>query len=434
MVGNLPYNELDYFQLRKPGVDRMFALLLLSAHLIPHCLCQDTFFTLSGSKPLTLPTTVSISGSQGEFIPTGTEISYLQYTATTTLPTGSDSGSIAILATTVAVANGSVLSSSSSSTSSQSYSLLSGGQPSATSRSNSSSSNNNSSSSSTPENTTPCNGYLSFCNRPYSNITQVAAHNSPFVLDNNAAANQDLPVLAQLNDGVRMLQGQTHFVNNTIYYCHTSCDILNAGTAESYFRTVAAWVETHPYDVVTILMGNDDVIGVGNFTIPLEASGLSRYAYTPPKIPMSLSDWPTLGEMIIMSKRVVVFLDYEANETQVPYILDEFGPIWETPFSPTDRNFSCDIQRPPDLPLQDAKNKMYLANHNLNTKIPLPGSSLLVPTVTLLNETNAVSGYGSLGMAARDCRSQWGRAPNFLMVDYYEMGNFEGSVFEVARR
>ena len=35
-------------------------------------------------------------------------------------------------------------------------------------------------------------------------------------------------------------------------------------------------------------------------------------------------------------------------------------------------------------------------------------------------------------MAARDCRSQWGRAPNFLMVDYYEMGNFEGSVFEVA--
>ena len=73
-----------------------------------------------------------------------------------------------------------------------------------------------------------------------------------------------------------------------------------------------------------------------------------------------------------------------------------------------------------------------MANHNLNTEIPLGGSSLLVPTTTLLNETNAVSGYGSLGLSARDCRSQWGRAPNFLLVDYYEMGNFEGSVFEVA--
>jgi hypothetical protein len=26
----------------------------------------------------------------------------------------------------------------------------------------------------------------------------------------------------------------------------------------------------------------------------------------------------------------------------------------------------------------------------------------------------------------------WGRAPNFLLVDYYNYGNFPGSVFEVA--
>jgi hypothetical protein len=55
-----------------------------------------------------------------------------------------------------------------------------------------------------PTNTQPCNGYVEFCARNYSNITVVAAHNSPFVRKGNLAANQAYPVTTQLNDGVRM--------------------------------------------------------------------------------------------------------------------------------------------------------------------------------------------------------------------------------------
>ena len=406
----------------------LHSLVLL---FVSYCFGQDTALVLSGSNTLTLPSVSSISGSVGDFVPSGSSITYLTYSATTTLPTGSNSGSIAVLATTIAIVNGSTLISSISS--SQSFSLLSG-RPSPTSTVNSTTNNTFTSSSEPPTNTTPCNGYPEFCSLKYSNITHVAAHNSPFVLANNAASNQDLPVLAQLNDGIRMLQGQTHFFpnNNTIYYCHTSCDILNAGTAESYFRTVNSWVASHPYDVLTLLIGNADSIGVGNYTSPLEASGLSRYVYTPPKIPMSSDDWPTLGEMILMSQRVVIFMDYHANQTEVPYILDEFSQMWETPFSPTNRSFPCLPERPPGLSDKDARDRLYLANHNLNTEIPLGGSSLLVPTTTLLNETNAASGFGSLGLAANNCRSEWGKPPNFLMVDYYEMGNVRGSVFQVA--
>jgi hypothetical protein len=54
-----------------------------------------------------------------------------------------------------------------------------------------------------PSNTTPCNGYPEFCYRKYSNISMVVAHNSPFVKEHNAASNQQLPVLTQLNDGIR---------------------------------------------------------------------------------------------------------------------------------------------------------------------------------------------------------------------------------------
>jgi hypothetical protein len=31
-----------------------------------------------------------------------------------------------------------------------------------------------------------------------------------------------------------------------------------------------------------------------------------------------------------------------------------------------------------------------------------------------------------------DATATWGRPPNFLLVDYYNYGNFPGSVFEVA--
>lgn len=54
-----------------------------------------------------------------------------------------------------------------------------------------------------PTNTQPCNGYVEFCQRRFSNISMVVAHNSPFVRPHNAASNQDYPVLNQLNDGIR---------------------------------------------------------------------------------------------------------------------------------------------------------------------------------------------------------------------------------------
>ncbi|KAI4103029.1 MAG: hypothetical protein LQ339_004392 [Xanthoria mediterranea] len=392
----------------------------------------------SGSN--TLPTTASSSTSLpnlgGDVLPTA-GVSYLSLNSTKTLYTRTSSGEIENLGTTIALANASAISifasASSSPTSSTSVTLLQGSSrptPAANGTATANSTSTTTSTSDQPTNTQPCNNYPEFCDRKYSNITQVAAHNSPFIAPNNAASNQALGVIQQLNDGIRMLQGQTHLVNGTVYYCHTSCDLLNAGTAESYYTDIARWVQRHPYDIVTLLIGNGDLIEVGNFTAPLESSGLARYAYIPPEVPMAIDDWPTLSEMILRQKRVVIFMDYEADQTAVPYVLDEFSQMWETPFSPTNRSFPCTQERPPDLSRKDAQQRLYMANHNLNTELTLAGNSLLVATVSLLNETNSVSGFGSLGAMARDCNERWARPPNFLLVDFYNVGS--GSVFEVA--
>jgi hypothetical protein len=147
---------------------------------------------------------------------------------------------------------------------------------------------------------------------------------------------------------------------------------------------------------------------------------------------MALDDWPTLESMIVRGKRVVMFIDYVSDQKKYPWLLDEFTQMWETPFDPLDRKFPCTVQRPPDLSSKSAKNRLYLMNHNLNAEFNVFGAEILVPAVALLNETNNDTGYGSLGLAANNCRSDWGRAPNILNVDYYNYGGFPGSVFEVA--
>jgi hypothetical protein len=111
--------------------------------------------------------------------------------------------------------------------------------------------------------------------------------------------------------------------------------------------------------------------------------------------------------MILKQTRVVIFMDYDANQMQVPYILDEFSQLWETTFSPTDPTFPCNQQRPPSLSDQDAKTRMYMANHNLNVQVALFGTTILVPNFATLNQTNAVSGNASLGAMLDTCTSKY---------------------------
>lgn len=285
-----------------------------------------------------------------------------------------------------------------------------------------------------PKNTQPCNNYVELCTKKYGNITNVGAHNSPFVRPGNSGSNQALDVSNQLDDGIRFLQAQIQWpVNGTVpHFCHTSCDLLDAGPITDWLTQVRKWVDKHPYDVVTILLGN------GNYSKPelyapyIESTGITKYTYEAPYLPMKRSDWPTLEYLILRGKRVLMFLDYEADQEKYPWLMNEFSQWWETPFDPTDDAFPCTVQRPPDLKKKDAQERLYIMNHNLNVEFDVFGVELLVPAVSMLNTTNGVEGPGSLGMAANNCRSDWDVKPNVLNVDYYNYGSYEGSVFEVA--
>jgi hypothetical protein len=283
------------------------------------------------------------------------------------------------------------------------------------------------SSAAAPTNTVPCNGWPEFCNRKYSNITFVTSHNAAFSVPRNAASNQEYPIRVQLNDGIRMLQGQVHWINDTLWNCHTSCDQLNAGKFQAELEVVRDWLQDHPYDVLTILIGNSEQTDVTNFVPAFTNAGLLPYVYKPTLIPQFRDQWPTLGEMIIRNQRLVVFMDFKADQARVPYILDQFSHIWETPFSPVDQAFPCDQQRPPGLNQTLARDQyMYLANHNLNTAVDLSsigfGSSepLLIPNTAELNLTNGQQNqFGRLGAMSLNCTGEFSPPPllfSFLLL------------------
>lgn len=256
------------------------------------------------------------------------------------------------------------------------------------------------------------------------------------------------------------MQGEVHWENNTLWNCHTSCDLLNAGTWQSELEIAKDWLDANPYEVLSFLIVNSDFTTVENFVPAITNAGLLPYVYEPQYVPQYRDQWPTLGEMILKGQRMVFFMDYNANQTSVPYVLDEFTHIWETPFSPTNQSFPCTQQRPPNLSEEDARERyMYLANQNLNTQVDLSSigidtgsTDLLIPNTAELNVTNGLDNqYGRAGATLDNCTgmlkiqslysrdtnipftADWGRPPTFLLVDYYNFGSpMAGSIFHVA--
>lgn len=216
--------------------------------------------------------------------------------------------------------------------------------------------------------------------------------------------------------------------------------MLDAGTLEKYLKKVAGWLSAHPYEVIAIMMGNGNHVEPTMYIEPFRRAGLLPLLYIPPYRTMTLEQWPKLSEMILQNKRVVVTLDYGANQTAVPWLLNEFSYQWQTPFSPTDPTFPCTVDRPKHQLATISRDMMYMANHNLNVRVPIKASFLalarkepyLIPGHTLFHQVNALKGNRSLGCSVEKCTTQWGRPPNWLLVDYYNRGDFNGSVFQAA--
>ena len=196
---------------------------------------------------------------------------------------------------------------------------------------------------------------------------------------------------------------------------------MNQGPLVLWLRDINNWLKGHPSEVVTILLTNPTRASLDTFRKAIEKGGLGDKVWTPANINLGLDDWPTLQEMIDSGHRVVVLLDYGADQSNVSWLLDEFAYFWESPFSQTDPTFNqCRVDRP--HPNTETGNRLSLINHTLNLDV-LPGDDeILVPHSLLAEQTNSrESIMGQIGLC--EATSSRGRRPNVILLDYVDKGN-----------
>jgi hypothetical protein len=62
--------------------------------------------------------------------------------------------------------------------------------------------------------------------------------------------------------------------------------------------------------------------------------------YSPTAGQLTINEWPTLGSLIDSGKRVLAFMDNQADFTQVPYLIDEFSNMFEDAYGELSRSLT----------------------------------------------------------------------------------------------
>ncbi|OBS17961.1 hypothetical protein FPOA_09689 [Fusarium poae] len=277
---------------------------------------------------------------------------------------------------------------------------------------------------------TACNNSPDLCDRNYNNITHLGAHGSSFLRDGkdglSAAGNQNFNATDALDAGLRLLQAQVHKENNALHLCHTSCDILDAGTLENWLSKINAWMEANTNEVVTILLVNSDSASADEFGKAINGSGIAELAYAPSS-QNATTEWPTLKSMIDAKTRLVTFVTNIDASTQYPYLMPEFNYVFETAFEVPELNgFNCTVDRPSkisDGASALSNGMMSLVNHFKYQSLAT-NSDLFVPDTENIDTVNSdgTTTDGELGKHLQECRQEWGAAPNFVLVDFFEKG------------
>ncbi|KAF2114100.1 PLC-like phosphodiesterase [Lophiotrema nucula] len=286
---------------------------------------------------------------------------------------------------------------------------------------------------------TACNNSPSLCSKAYNNVTLLGAHDSPFLRDESTSfstsGNQFYDSTEQLDAGVRLLSAQVHQFNdsngNTAWHlCHSSCDLLDAGTLSSWLANISSWMDSNPNEVVTVLLVNSDDAPASELGAQFKSSGIEKYAYTPPSASTIPTTWPTLQSLISNGTRLVTFVaSLSTPSSDYPYLMDEFTFIFENNFENTSpSNFSCDPNRPTSLTTTSAaasSGRMFLMNHFLySTQL----FGIETPDTNSINVTNAQTGTASLGTRISACSAVYAKAPWAVLVDFFNVGPAIASV------
>ena len=247
-----------------------------------------------------------------------------------------------------------------------------------------------------------CNGSLDLCPKQYNEVAYLTTHNA-FNSDQDGLLfpNQTYNVASQLNDGVRGLMIDVYndlFGTPVVYH---SIIALGYIPLSNIFNDIKIFLDNNPNEVITIIL--ECYVTANDIEDEINQAGLSNYLYT------HNATWPTLQNMIDNDNRLVIFSDVDDASSSQHWYHYVWEYAVETHYSVGNINdFTCDFNR------GDPLNDLFIFNHFVTDATLGYG---------LYNESNDVNANPFFINRALNCQAQTNIFPNFVTVDYYELGD-----------
>jgi hypothetical protein len=252
---------------------------------------------------------------------------------------------------------------------------------------------------------TTCNGHAELCARTYDQVAFAGTHDAYASVANNVYAHdQTYSLTRQLTDGVRVLHIEILPYNGSPWLCHGICG-LGGQSLVSGLQEVHDFLEANKTEVVTLLTESSQIT-TDQIEADFETADAKKYAHAH----VLGEPWPTLGAMIERGERLVVFHADQSSTGGTPFdwMLDRFAWTWETPWN---NNTSTDFGRC-DADRGTKGNSIYVVDNYLeNLLVETPDNAALTNTDPFLVDR------------LLHCKQVEGVMPNFVMVNFYEVGD-----------
>ena len=249
-----------------------------------------------------------------------------------------------------------------------------------------------------------CNGSPTLCQRPFDEVAVACTHNG-FATEEDGfwPPNQLYSMTHQLEDGVRCLMLDFHYNDEGVpSLCHGDCYWGQRPLTDG-LEEIRKYLDEDPGAVVTLILEN--YIALEDIDAAMATAGLRELAYAHP----IGTPWPTLQELIDSGKRVVV-LGPNGGEAY-PWLLDNWAEAFETDWSnQVPEDFTCDVNR------GSWDNPLFILNHFVENPLPEPSQAATVNFNPFFLDR------------AQECFAEREHIPNFVTVDFYDVGD----VFDVV--
>ena len=243
-----------------------------------------------------------------------------------------------------------------------------------------------------------CNLHAELCERRFDEVAYATSHNAMSNAEERwLAPNQNVTIPRQLEDGIRALMLDTHYFREAPVLCHGICTAGNRPLAEG-LSEITEFLRCHPAEVLSIIF--ETYISAEDTRQAFIDSGLIDYVH----VQTAGTPWPTLRELIDRGERLVVFTDTDGGTYD--WYLDVWAHAFETPFSaemPAD--LSCRLGR------GDGDGALFIFNHFLTAPVALPSLAEMI------------NHNPSFLERARTCEMERSHLPNFVTVDFHDIGD-----------